>query len=161
MLCFSSQGATNKQGYSFIARTRPQSIFNMSFYGKPTRANQALYDITKDLCSGGVLVNRGTPYPCTQEDLDSYRHFPRGLYSFDPIGADEAVWRLLDSLDPFREPSRTVQSALRRLYAGINMRHKAPDIVIKAFRDLDIVFFGGNLSGSCRVFVSITPTRKS
>lgn len=36
------------------------------------------------------------------------------------------------------------------------MRHKAPDIVIKAFRDLDTAFFGGNLSGNCLVFVSMS-----
>ena len=34
------------------------------------------------------------------------------------------------------------------------MKPKAPDIVIRAFRDLDIVFFGENLSGNCIVWVS-------
>ena len=35
------------------------------------------------------------------------------------------------------------------------MRNKAPDIVIKAFRDLDIVFFNGALSGNVVVYVSL------
>lgn len=129
----------------------------MSFYGQPTRANQELFDITRALCSGGLLVDRGTRYPCTQEDLDSYRRLPSGYYDFTPIPADEAVDRLLDFLHPSKEPSRKVHSALQRLYVGINMRHKAPDIVIRAFRDLDTAFFGGNLSGNCLVFVSMTP----
>lgn len=123
---------------------------------EPTRANQELFDVTRDLCSGGLQVDRGTPYPCTQEDLDSYRRFPRGKYQWDPIRPNKAVSLLLEFLLPIREPSIKVQGALQRLRTGINMTHKAPDIVIKAFRDLDTAFFGGNLSGNCLVFVSMS-----
>ena len=127
----------------------------MNLYERPTRANQALYDLTRDLCSGGLLVDCGTPYPCTQADLDSYRHFFTGNYYFRPMSTGTAVDLLIDFLDPYREPSPEVRGALRRLEAGINMKYKAPDIVIRAFRDLDTVFFGGNLSGKVLVFVSM------
>ena len=126
----------------------------MSFYERPTRANQALYDITKDLCSGGLLVGEGTRYPCTQEDLDSYRRFPPGGYYFRPMSPNAGIRRLLDFLDMNREPTPEARSALRRLVAGINMKHKAPDIVIRAFRDLDAAFFGGHLIGNVLVHVS-------
>ncbi len=128
----------------------------MSFYEQPTRANQELFDVTRDLCSGGLQVDRGTPYPCTQEDLDSYRRFPRGKYHWGPMRANDAVCRLIEFLLPTTKPSKEVLSAFERLRAGANMRHKAPDIVIKAFRDLDTAFFGGNLSGNCLVFVSMS-----
>ena len=126
----------------------------MDFYERPTRADQALYDITRALCSGGLLVDRGTPYPCTQEDLDSYRRLPPGGNLFRAMHQREALGRLLDYLDPHRRPSPKEQSAMKRLLRGINMKRKAPDIVIRAFRDLDIVFFGENLSGNCIVWVS-------
>ena len=63
--------------------------------------------------------------------------------------------RLLNFLDPHRKPSPKEQSAMKRLLRGINMRHKAPDIVIKAFRDLDIVFFGESLCGHVIIWVSM------
>ena len=110
--------------------------------------------MTREFCSGGLLVDRGTPYPCTQEDLDSYRRFSRGhRQHFKPVSSKTAVRQLLGFLNS--EPSSEVRSALRRLKKGIDMRNKAPDIVIKAFRDLDIVFFNGALSGNVVVYVSL------
>lgn len=99
-------------------------------------------------------MGEGTKYPCTQEDLDGYRRFPPGAYYFKPMSPNAGIRRLLDFLDPYREPTPEARSALRRLEVGINMKYKAPDIVIRAFRDLDAAFFGGHLIGNVLVHVS-------
>ena len=130
--------------------------FEKPFHGPPTRASLELYELTKDLCWGGLQVNRGTPYPCFQEDLDSYRNLPPRPYRSRYMDPNEAVERLLDYLNPHRPPPGPIQRAIQRLRGAINMEHKAPDVAIKAFRDLDTVFFRGILSNNCTIRVSMT-----
>ena len=123
-------------------------------HGSFTGPGPELYELTKALCWGGLRVDRGTPYPCFQSDLDSYRNPPpRDRYT-RYMSQRKAVSWLLDFLDPHRPPSREVRSAIRRLRWAATTDNKAPDVAIKAFRDLDTVFFGGVLSNRCTVRVS-------
>ena len=97
-----------------------------------------------------VRENTGTPYPCTQKELDTYvkRPAPR---SQPPISQREATRILEDFNDLNRKSTPEEKAAHRRLAAGMKIKKWGPDLVIKSFRDLDITFFKAKLFGHCNV----------
>jgi hypothetical protein len=98
-----------------------------------------------------VREDQGTPYPCAQQDLDGYvqhHHSNRDARYVTPIAATN---ELCDWLNHFNEPDAASMAALERLKTGIKMRPWQPDLVIKAFKDLDLAFFKGTLTGNVRV----------
>ena len=93
-----------------------------------------------------ISASRGTPYPCNQHDLDvcdfGSDRPPHSLQS-----QDHATTHLEHFLDPNARISSTVQAAMVRLQAALRVHDWKPDLIIKAFNDLDIVFFDGQLRG--------------
>lgn len=105
-----------------------------------------LYEMTRD----HVRVDRGTPYPCTQKDLDGYaKHYRHNNAQY--VTTVKATNDLCNWLNHFHEPDASSMAALERLKNGLQLRPWGPDLVIKAFKDLDIAFFKGTLLGNVRV----------
>lgn len=99
------------------------------------------------LCSSEpASVFQGTPYPCTQSDLDDLAILPNNApHRFR--WSERATLELERILAPNASISIEVQDAVARLREALNIDDWTPDIVIKAFHDLDLVFFDGKLRG--------------
>lgn len=93
-----------------------------------------------------ISASRGTPYPCDQHDLDGC-DFGSDRPSHTLQSQDHATTDLEHFLDPNARINSTVQAAMVRLQAGLSIHDWKPDLIIKAFNDLDIVFFDGQLRG--------------
>lgn len=91
------------------------------------------------------MESQGTPYPCFQAALDScalgYNKPPHPLRS-----AETATILLERFLDPSVDLDSTVQRAIFRLRAGLRIQDWKPDLIVKAFYDLDIAFFDSALN---------------
>lgn len=98
-----------------------------------------------------VRADEGTPYPCTQRDLDSYHKLERDNSKARYIKPARAANELCDWLNHFKDPDASSMAALERLRSGIELEPWGPDLVIKAFKDLDLAFFKGTLQGNVRV----------
>lgn len=94
-------------------------------------------------------TDRGTPYPCSQDDLDGYVKFKHSNEQAQYITPNSATNELTRWLSEHPDPD--ADAALHRLRAGLKLMPWEPDIIIKAFRDLDISFFKGTLSGNVTV----------
>ena len=104
-----------------------------------------------------ISLDTGTPYACSEADIDFHR---RGVFKKDPdpyafVDCRMATKEVLWQNDARRPPTGDEEAALDRLY-GVFQSVKdeltiAPDLVIKAFSDLDLVFFGGRLRGNVAV----------
>ena len=112
-----------------------------------------------------ISPNTGTEYPCTHEDLDAcrgkYRRASksrdntklRALWfsrtnKRDKVSLRQAALDVVRHNDKRRTPSAKEHEAIERLLAMLdNARHGfwSPDVAIKSFCDLDIVFFCGEL----------------
>ena len=96
-----------------------------------------------------VDARHGTPYPCRQEDLDFIRHHPsRNDGPF--VSPRQATLEVVQHNDLRRQLPSYERDALRRLSNAVHhaSRHRwGPDLAIKTFLDLDVVFFGGSLGG--------------
>ena len=97
-----------------------------------------------------VTAGMGTPYQISQRDIDATQQF--SSHNERPfVSAGRATQQLL-----LQNVSRIVYSsrecaAMERLSAALsNARrsHWHPDLIIKSFFDLDILFFGGVLRGN-------------
>ena len=113
-----------------------------------------------------VALNTGTYYPCTQKELnasgganrrmslsaykkDKKKWFARPNYGpFED--ATTVVREVFDHNHPKRTPSLVEVDAINRLITGIKNACQGPwgpDLAIKAFSDLDKIFFAGRLQG--------------
>ena len=91
-----------------------------------------------------VKVDQGTPYDISQEDLDALRTPPnRNCGPF--ISQREATQEILDHNRVGRDVSSAELAAIQRLREALANSRWNPDIVIKAFQDLDLIFFCGRL----------------
>lgn len=100
-----------------------------------------------------VHANRGTRYSCSQTDIDRATHL-RGHDSGEYIGRNRADREIVDQNSLRRVPGRSEAAAVRRLTDAIRgcERHRwYPDLVIKAFLDLDKIFFCGRLRDIVKV----------
>lgn len=104
-----------------------------------------LYESTRH----GAHVDRGTPYPCNQDDLDSYVKFRRSNKHAQYITPNSATNELTRWLS--ENPDPDADAALDRLKAGLKLMPWEPDIALKAFRDLDTAFFKSTLFGNVLV----------
>ncbi len=114
-----------------------------------------------------VLPDTGTEYPCTQGDLDACGGKARAAYNREDHAGLRAVW--------FSEPNRGEKVSIRQAawdIVGHNSSRRTasaeendaidrlrtmldnalqgrwgPDVAIKCFSDLDVVFFRGELKG--------------
>ena len=104
-----------------------------------------------------ISVDTGTPYPCNQADIDFHQ---RGVFKKDPdayafVSCRMATKEVLWQNDERRPTTPDEEAALDRLWTVFQSVEDeltiAPDLVIKAFSDLDLVFFGGRLRGNVAV----------
>lgn len=100
-----------------------------------------------------VHANRGTAYSCSETDIDRATHF-RGRHSGQYIGRNRADREIVDQNSLRRVPGRSEAAAITRLKDAIRgcERHRwYPDLVVKAFLDLDKIFFCGRLRDIVKV----------
>lgn len=112
------------------------------------RAKSARH-LVEEALYGGVDAHYGTPYPCRQEDLDFIHHHP-GRNDGPFVSARQATLEIVQHNDLRRRLPSYEREALRRLSIAVHnasQRPWGPDLVIKTFLDLDVVFFGGALGG--------------
>ena len=114
-----------------------------------TRPRDELYA----LAFGIVRSNRGSYYNCSQETINWATQFHYG-HSGEYISARHAVEEIVRQNDLRRRSTSSERDAIHRLRAAINWSERnrwGPDLVIKAFLDLDRIFFCGRLRGIVKV----------
>ena len=117
-----------------------------------------------------ITLDTGTNYACIQSDLEATGGLSRQQYPEDDSKdrkASNRKWFSQPNRGPFvtprqasrdifehndmrRKPGRYESGAIARLSEAINAGRRgdwSPDLIIKAFCDLDTVFFGGQLRG--------------
>lgn len=97
-----------------------------------------------------VLPDYGTDYPCTMRQLQSYRTVPAPTYD-RPWSANKAARVLLEFLNAPVPLGSRADAALHRIGFALGLSDWGPDLIIKAFRDLDLAFFRGTLTGKTMV----------
>lgn len=96
-----------------------------------------------------VDAHDGTPYLCSQEDLDMVHQHP-GLNHRLFVSRSQATREVVGCNNLRRTLSSYETDAIRRLKHAIFNVSRSPwglDLIIKMFLDLDAVFFGGVLRG--------------
>ncbi|KAI4107214.1 MAG: hypothetical protein L6R37_001791 [Teloschistes peruensis] len=97
-----------------------------------------------------VEPTQGTAYPCRAKDLKSYRRRP--LRTAKPPMDNEAATRLLvDWLSKPVVAGSVEHVAMHNLANGMQLEEWGPDLIIKAFDDLDVLFFRGVLATRTRL----------
>lgn len=117
-----------------------------------------------------ITLDSGTSYACMQSDLEATGGLSRQSYPEDSskdrraskrkwfsqpnhgpfVTPRQASRDIFEHNDPRRKPDKYERGAIERLSNAIEAgRHGdwSPDLIIKAFCDLDTVFFGGRLRG--------------
>ena len=97
--------------------------------------------------------DQGTPYPCKQGAIDRIDPLRYILKSNNgPFTTASKAAEEVDRWNCHKNLSQDESSATTRLYAAVeNVRlgHDwMPDLIIKMVPDIDLVFFGGRLSGN-------------
>lgn len=123
---------------------------------KPTSGKKALGELLFKQALQPFNKDTGTPYPCSQTDIDFHRKnvFPKpnkGPF----VKVREATKELMWHNDPERKTPASEKAAIQNLLSfdpntqeGLTL---GPDLAIKAFKDLDLVFFGGALQNHVTV----------
>lgn len=107
-----------------------------------------------DMSFDEVRHNTGTDYPCTRRELRSLRCKGRSFRAPilpRPWSPDEACDRLLNFLNQSSGRNPDIDAALGRIGNALQLREWGPDLIIKAFHDLDRAFFAATLAGSTKV----------
>lgn len=94
-----------------------------------------------------VYTDRGTRYDCSPRDIDRATHF-RGHHSGGYVSARRADYEIVERNRLSRAPSSSERAALHRLRSSLDWcewNRWGPDLIIKAFLDLDKIFFCGML----------------
>ncbi|MCJ1268478.1 hypothetical protein MMC22_008366 [Lobaria immixta] len=102
-------------------------------------------------CQTPIRADKGTAYPCSQRDLDGYVKFYRTNKDIAYVSPNSGTNKLIIWLDINQKPDPESTAALERLGKGLKIRPWGPDLVIKAFKDLDTAFFMGTLTGNVLV----------
>lgn len=103
-----------------------------------------------ELCFYQVRPDTGTDYPCTMRQLRDLRQPPAIRYP-QPRSPYEACYTLVDFLRSGPIPGSKVDAALRRIGIALDLHDWGPDLIIKAFHDLDTAFYAANLAGMTTV----------
>ena len=116
-----------------------------------TRPRRQLYAIA----SRPVESHRGSYYDCSQRTIDRATHL-YGHHSRQYVSLRHAVDEIVAQNDLSRTPDRSESAAIRRLRDAKNWCERdgnrwGPDLVIKAFLDLDAIFFCGRLRDIVKV----------
>ena len=102
-------------------------------------------------CQNPIRADSGTAYPCSQRDLDGYTKFYRSNKDIVYVSPNTGTNNLVLWLDINQNPDSDSAAALKRLRNGLRIRPWGPDLLIKAFKDLDTAFFMGTLTGNVLV----------
>ena len=110
---------------------------------------QELYDAA----FRNVYTDRGTRYDCSPTDIDRATHL-RGRHSGAYVSPHRADYEIVEHNRLSRVPNPSERAAIHRLRSSIDWceRHRwGPDLVVKAFLDLDKIFFCSRLRDIVRV----------
>lgn len=102
-------------------------------------------------CRNPIRADKGTAYPCSQRDLDGCANFYRSNRNADYVSPNTGTNKLVQWLDINQRPDSESVAALKRLREGLKIQQWGPDLLIKAFKDLDQAFFMGTLTGNVLV----------
>ena len=100
-----------------------------------------------------VLVNTGTPYPCTQTDIENLigNSPPSRLdvIRMPTMSIEEATKKLEKHLENTTPKTEAFYESLNRLRGLLALKEGdcGPDLVVKSFHDWDQVIFRGKLKG--------------
>ncbi|KAL8738553.1 MAG: hypothetical protein Q9181_000660 [Wetmoreana brouardii] len=92
----------------------------------------------------------GTRYPCLEENLESYRRRPSRTRKH-PMSKGVAIGKLVKFLHKKIVNGSREHAAIPRLADGLTLVEWGPDLIIKAFDDLDLLFFKGVLATRTRI----------
>ena len=101
------------------------------------------------LCS--TKAPSGTPYDCTQADIDAFHRFARTVRSPTFLPAEESIQTLTSFLTQ-QHPTPDICNALARLRLAAWDPNWGPDVIIKALCDIDKAFFNSRLRGNVKVY---------
>lgn len=87
----------------------------------------------------------GTAYPCSRRNLASYRRVPVPARK-KPLSNELATSKVVSFLNEPIGTGSKEEAALHRLAEGMQLEDWGPDLAIKAFDDLDVLFFRGVLA---------------
>ena len=114
-----------------------------------TRPRQELYAAA----FRNVYNDRGSYYDCAQSTIDRATHF-HGHHNGHFVSSRRAVDEIVAQNDLRRRSNQSERDAIHRLRYAIRWceTHRwGPDLVIKAFLDLDKIFFCGRLRDIVKV----------
>ncbi|KAL9034472.1 MAG: hypothetical protein Q9214_007027, partial [Letrouitia sp. 1 TL-2023] len=94
----------------------------------------------------------GTDYNCEATHLRSLCVRPSSSNASKPKTPEQAVSELKGFLDLGRAPGIPEMAAIARLSRALGSKRWAPDIAVKAFPDIDTIFFRGALLGHVNVY---------
>ena len=106
-----------------------------------------LYNLT--VCS--TEAQNGTPYDCSQADIDAFHTFARTVRSTKFLPAEESI-QMLTSFLTQQNSTADICDALARLRLAAWDPNWGPDVIIKALCDIDIAFFNSRLRGHVKVY---------
>ena len=92
-----------------------------------------------------VRPDWGTAYPCYVKNLASYQRRPKRTRK-TPLSNEEATTKLVKFLSEDVKRGTREHAAIHRLANGMQLVEWGPDLILKAFDDLDLVFFRGVLA---------------
>ncbi|KAL8723300.1 MAG: hypothetical protein Q9225_000352 [Loekoesia sp. 1 TL-2023] len=92
-----------------------------------------------------VRPDWGTSYPCYSKNLASYRSCPKRTRK-SPFSNEVATSKLVNFLNQDIIRGSREHAAIHRLANGMQLVEWGPDLILKAFDDLDLVFFRGVLA---------------
>ncbi|CAF9904376.1 hypothetical protein IMSHALPRED_000005 [Imshaugia aleurites] len=94
-----------------------------------------------------VVFNSGTPYQVAQFELDRLTNL-RGLHNGGFVSGVQATFEVRYHNNIQRMPTPTEHIAIARVQAAMSIQDWHPDVIIKAFDDLDTIFLDGRLHGN-------------
>ena len=140
--------------YSILGTLPYQDHFSQSQRLFPTKLNGAmppdhrerrrLYELSKRSPS----VHSGTSYPCSQKDLDACKRFTH-RNRIHHLPRMEATYQLSKHNRITKELSTREKTACKNIKDALQIKDWSPDLAIKAFKDIDTLFFLGRLHGNC------------
>ena len=101
----------------------------------------------RDRAAEEVVIDRGTPYQVTEEDLEDLEGFPQS-HSGHFVSEMHATRDIYYHNVVKRKSSPNENAAIARVRAALSIDVWHPDVAIKAFHDLDLIFFDGHLRGN-------------
>ncbi len=96
-----------------------------------------------------VTIDQGTPYQISETDLKALRSFRKKQVEHF-VSQMQATKEIYEHNDLEREPTPKEAAAIARLRAALSIEDWHPDVAMKTFHDIDVIFFAGRLQGNVR-----------